>query len=632
MIHFNDISYRIGDRLLFDKATAAIPAGKKIGLFGRNGTGKTTLLNLIEGKLELEDGSIKIHPRAKVASIAQEAPDGPQSLIETVLNSNIELTQLWKAAEVETDPHEIAEIHTRLADIGAHTAEARAASILSGLGFDDEAQARPCNSFSGGWRMRIALASSLFNQPDLLLLDEPTNYLDIEGVIWLENFLKNYPFTILMVSHDRDLLNNCVDAIMHLRDGKLQLYTGGYDRFEETRRLQLEHLTSQHTKQEAQRKHIQSFIDRFKAKASKAKQAQSRVKALERMTPIASVSNDTTVTFKFPSPEPLSPPLIRVENASVGYEPGKPILKDLDIYLDMDDRIALLGPNGNGKSTFAKLISGRLKPETGSFRKPRSLKIGYFAQHQLDELHAGQTPFQHMMEKMPGVLPSKVRAQLGAFGFSADKADRDVATLSGGEKARLLFSLMSRQAPHIMILDEPTNHLDVDSREALIQALNEYDGTLILITHDRHLIEATAERLWLVENGGVHEFEGDLDEYRRQLLKSRGAKSGKTRDKDAQNKKKSSRKEAAVTRQKLQPFKKAADEAEKRIERLDLMLDNIAEQLHDPALYETQSDENTRKIKDLQLKQNKLGDQMDHAEEDWVNKLETYELERSKTE
>ncbi|MGY8986657.1 MAG: ABC-F family ATP-binding cassette domain-containing protein [Sphingomonadales bacterium] len=631
MLHIKDITYRLGNRLLFEKATTVVPQGKKIGLFGRNGTGKTTLLNLIKGELELEAGSINRKPKSTIGSIAQEAPDGPQSLIETVLESNLELTSLLKQSETETDPHKISEIHTRLGDIDAYTANSRAASLLAGLGFGPKEQIRPCSSFSGGWRMRVALACSLFNQPDLLLLDEPTNYLDLEGVIWLENFLKSYPYTILLVSHDRDLLNSCVDSILHLKDGKLNLYSGGYDQFEEARRLQQELISSHRTKQEAQRKHLQSFIDRFKAKASKAKQAQSRVKALERMSPIASASTDQTVTFNFPNPGPLSPPLLTLDNVSVGYEPGNPILSGLDIYIDMDDRIALLGQNGNGKSTFAKLLSNKLKLDSGQLSKSRVLKIGYFAQHQLDELHSGQTPFDHMQELMPDILPSKVRAQLGAFGFSADKADRDVATLSGGEKARLLFSLMSRNAPHLMILDEPTNHLDVDSREALIQALNAYDGAIILITHDRHLIEATAERLWVVEGGGVNTFDGDLDEYRQILLRNRGAKSRKERSKEPRKSKKETRKESALERQRIQPFKKLAENNEKKIERLNTMLDQVATELKNSKLYEESSPKNSEEVIRLKLKQTTLLENVKKAEGNWLKSLETYEVEKKRS-
>lgn len=623
MLHINDITYRIGNRLLFDQATVSIPVGQKVGLVGKNGAGKSTLLKMILQELSPEAGSVKIRNRAIVGNVAQEAPGGPQSLLETVLQSHKELTELNVEAETATDPDRIAEIHTRLADIGAHTAEARAATILSGLGFDTEAQARPCSSYSGGWRMRVALANVLFNTPDLLLLDEPTNYLDLEGVIWLENFLKTYPYTVVIVSHDRDLLNKCVTHIVHLEQGKLNLYTGGYDRFEELRSQKMAHQMALKTKQEAERKHIQSFVDRFKAKASKAKQAQSRVKALERMKPIATMVDSHTVPFHFPNPDPLSSPLIALEAASVGYEAEKPILKHLDLRIDMDDRIALLGANGNGKSTFAKLISQKLKPMEGKMQKSRKLGVGYFAQHQLDELVGKNSPLDHLRDLMPDAIEAKVRARLGGFGFGADKADRPVESLSGGEKARLMFALATFGKPHLLILDEPTNHLDVDSREALIHAINEYDGAVLLISHDRHLVGACVDRLWLVEKGDVKPFEGDLEDYKNHLLRERSGERAEKRGGKNSDQKKAARQQAAELRKKVAPYRRAAERAEKLVEKLTAQKINLDGKLANPKLYEPGHED---KVSEYSQQVAELESEIAAAEAAWVEAEETYAI------
>ncbi len=633
MLHIKDLTYRIDGRLLLDGATAVVPAGKRMALFGRNGTGKSTLFRLIMGEASPEAGSISINPRAKVMAVAQEAPGGPQSLLDTVLDSHAELAALTEQIKTEQDPMKLAEAHARLGDLEAHSAPARAATILSGLGFDEEAIKRPCAEFSGGWRMRVALAAALFNKPDLLLLDEPTNYLDVEGIIWLENFLKTYPYSVFIISHDRDLLNNCVDGIIHLENQKLNTYSGGYDQFEETRRLQLERQMAFKSKQEAARRDIEAFVNRFRAKASKARQAQSRLKLLEKMKPIATETTEHTVPFRFPKAEPLAPPLIALEKVSVGYEPEKAILKDLNLYIDMEDRIGLLGQNGNGKSTFAKLLVQQLKAMDGHYKKPRSLRIGYFAQHQLDELRPNETALQHLQKLMPDVIESKVRAQLGSFGFGEDKADRPVSTFSGGEKARLLMALMSREKPHLMILDEPTNHLDVDSREALIHALNQYDGAIILITHDRHMIEACVDRLLLVENGTMARFDGDMQDYKRHLLDTRRAinaeKKAEKRDNDGPSRKEL-RKQAADARAQLAPLKKKVEKLEKQMIATEDRRAKVEKALAMPSLYEQQSDLNTQKITLLQQEKAKLDDELIGIEESWLeaqDELETLSAE-----
>ncbi len=621
MLHINDITFRIADRLLFDSATVTIPAGHKVGFVGRNGTGKSTLFKMILKQLTPEGGTISVRPRASVGHVGQEAPDGPQSLLQTVLDSNHEMTALTAEAEIATDPHRIAEIHTRLADIDAHTADARAARILAGLGFDSEAQARPCASFSGGWRMRVALACVLFNTPDLLLLDEPTNYLDLEGVMWLESFLKTYPYTVFLVSHDRDLLNKAVTHIVHLEEAKLNLYTGGYDRFEELRRLKMENQLAMKSKQEAERRHIQSFVDRFRAQANKAKQAQSRIKALQRMKPIATMVQEHTIPFRFPKPEPLSDPLITVEDVSVGYEENKPILKKLELRIDSDDRIALLGANGNGKSTFAKLLSENLLPMEGKMRKPRKLGIGYFAQHQLDELKPKDSPLDHLLKLMPDVVLSKVRARLGSFGFGVDKADRPVESLSGGEKARLMFALATFKKPQMLILDEPTNHLDVDSREALIHAINGYDGAVLLISHDRHLVSACVDRLWIVEDSDVKPFDGDLEDYKQHLLALRAGERASKRKGGKQDNKKEARKAAAEARKALAPLKRAVEKAEKTLESLIQEEKRLKTLMNDPTIYEPGNED---KVADLSILSADVDTQIQDAEDAWAQAEEKY--------
>jgi len=623
MLHINDLTYRIGGRVLLEGATAVIPKGHRVGLVGRNGSGKTTLFNLIAGDLAIDSGDIRLRPLARLGRVAQEAPSGQHSLIEEVLAADKERADLLAEAETAQDPHRIAEIHTRLADIDAHSAEARAATILNGLGFDAEAQKRPLNDFSGGWRMRVALAATLFTQPDLLLLDEPTNHLDLEATLWLENYLAAYPGTVLVISHERSLLNRSVNEILHIDQGKLVRYTGGYDRFERTRREKMELQTKLVAKQMEQRRHIQSFIDRFRSKATKARQAQSRLKMLERMEPIATMAEEKTVSFSFPKPSPLSPPLITLDNASVGYEPGKPILSKLNLYVGMEDRIGLLGANGNGKSTLVKLLADKLKIMDGKLRKSSKLKVAYFAQHQTDELILKSTPYAHMEKLMPMAVEAKIRAHLGRFGFPGDKADTKVENLSGGEKARLLFALMSREDPHVMLLDEPTNHLDVDAREALIQALNAYEGAVILVSHDSHLLELTCDRLLLVGDGQCTPFDGDMDDYKRLLLeKSRMANTtANGEDRAKGGKKKEDRRDRAAQRAQLAPLKKAEQKAEKVMEEWAEKVAALQERLADPKLYDGPADKLTNLQKSLGEAEKKL----EAAEEAWMAAHEAHE-------
>src|SRR5438132_6568147 len=513
MLSITDVSVRVAGRLLIDHGSAQIVPGARVGLIGRNGAGKSTLFQAIRGELPTETGTITIPPRWRVGSLAQEAPTGPESLIEVVLKSDLERDALLREAETAHDPHRISEIQTRLVDIDAHSAPARAAAILGGLGFSSADQARPCSEFSGGWRMRVALAATLFSAPDLLLLDEPTNYLDLEGTLWLEDHLANYPRTVIVISHDRDLLDTSVDQILHLDRGKLTLYRGSYSSFEEQRATR-EMLDAKHAKrQDAERKRLQAFVDRFKAKASKARQAQSRVKMLERMKPVAALVTQDVREISFPAPEKmLSPPIIALDSVSVGYDPESPVLNRVTLRIDNDDRIALLGANGNGKSTLVKLLANRLPPFSGAVTRADKLSMAYFAQHQLDELNEDGSPYDHVRRLMPDAPESKVRGRVGTIGFSGKAGDTLVGSLSGGEKARLLLGLATFFGPHMIILDEPTNHLDIDSRAALAEAINEFPGAVIMVSHDRHLLDSCADRLWVVADRTVSPVYGVLAE------------------------------------------------------------------------------------------------------------------------
>jgi len=518
MLHINDLSFRIGARLLIDSATVALPTGAHVGLVGRNGAGKTTLFKLIRGELSPETGGVKLPKATRVGSVEQEAPGGPQSLIDFVLEADIERRELLAEADHASDPIRIAEIQTRLADIDAHAAPARAARILSGLGFDEAAQQRALSEFSGGWRMRVALAAVLFSAPDLLLLDEPTNYLDLEGALWLVDYLKTYPATTLVISHDRDLLDDVADYILHLDRGKLTLWTGGYSQFERQRAEMIALQGKSAKKVEEKRKHLQAFVDRFRASATKASQAQSRLKMLARLAPVAAIVEDDVLPFRWPPvTKKLSPPIVTMEKVSAGYG-ERAVLSRIDLTLSNDDRIGLIGANGNGKSTFAKLIGGRLAPMSGKMGRANKLEVGFFAQHQVDDLDLTGTPYSHVADFMRGEKEAVIRSRVAQIGFSGGRADTPIGQLSGGEKARLLMGLATFSGPQLLILDEPTNHLDIDSRAELIEAINDYEGACILISHDRRLLEACADRLWLVANGGVRNYDGDLADYSREVL------------------------------------------------------------------------------------------------------------------
>jgi ATP-binding cassette, subfamily F, member 3 len=613
MLSITDISLRIAGRLLIDHGSAQIVPGARVGLIGRNGAGKSTLFHAIRGELPTETGTISIPPRWRVGSLAQEAPNGPESLIDIVLKADLERDALLQEADTAHDPHRIAEIQTRLVDIDAHSAPARAAAILSGLGFSTADQARPCSEFSGGWRMRVALAATLFSAPDLLLLDEPTNYLDLEGTLWLEDHLANYPRTVIVISHDRDLLDTSVDQILHLDRGKLVLYRGTYSSYEEQRATR-EMLDAKHAKrQDAERKRLQSFVDRFKATASKARQAQSRVKMLERMKPISALVTQDVKEIHFPAPEKmLSPPIIAVDNVSVGYDRAHPVLNRVTLRIDTEDRIALLGSNGNGKSTLVKLLANRLAPFSGSVTRADKLSIAYFAQHQLDELNEDGSPYDHVRKLMPDAPETKVRARTGAIGFSGKAGDTTVKSLSGGEKARLLLGLATFFGPNMIILDEPTNHLDIDSRAALAEAINEFPGAVIMVSHDRYLIEACADQLWVVADHTVTTYDGDLDDYRRAVLSTRGMRAtSRERGGNERGKPQRARNDKS---EKRVPLKQKISDSEAEIARINGIIAKIDTALALPDLFKRDPKQAA------QLSKARAGavNALQRAEEEWL--------------
>lgn len=617
MLKISDLTYSVEGRTLVENASVTIPTGHKVGLVGRNGSGKTTLFKIIRGEMVIDTGNVNIPRGWKIGGVSQEVPGNEVSLINTVLRADTEREELLAEAETATDPNRIAEVQTRLADIDAWSAEARAASILKGLGFSHEDQQMPCSAFSGGWRMRVALAAVLFSEPDLLLLDEPTNYLDLEGALWLEAYLVKYPHTVLIVSHDRELLNRSVGGILHLEDKGLIYYTGTYDMFAKQRAQKRALMASAAKKQDAKREHLQAFVDRFKAKASKAKQAQSRVKALEKMETIRAPEDAARTVFTFPKPEELSPPIIAIEGGSTGY--GETVvLKGMNLRIDQDDRIALLGRNGQGKSTLSKLLSERLALMSGKMVSSNKLRIGFFAQHQVDELYVDETPLDHLMRERSHEGQAKLRARLAGFGLGADQADTEVGRLSGGQKARLSLLLATLPAPHLLILDEPTNHLDIESREALVEALTAYTGAVILVSHDMHLLSMVADRLWLVNEGTVVPYDDDLLTYRKMLLTPERPA--------AKEKDKSAPKKQTLSRDQLQALKSDVRKCEERVSKINIMRDKLAEKLAKPELYE---DGKAGELATWNAKYAEVMTALERAEAMWMMSLE--KLEKAKT-
>jgi ATP-binding cassette subfamily F protein 3 len=620
MLVIDDLSYRIAGRAILDGVSVSIPARARVALVGRNGAGKTTLLRLILGESQPDGGTIQFARGTRVGTVAQEAPGGPESLLDTVLAADVERTELLREADGDPSPERIGEIHNRLAEIGAHAAPARASLILHGLGFSSEEMSRPCAEFSGGWRMRVALAATLFARPDILLLDEPTNHLDFESVAWLENYLAGYDGAVVLVSHERGLLDRVADRILHLEDGRVTSYNGNYSTFERVvaERRKTEARVAQALAE--RRKHMEAFVERFRAKATKARQAQSRLKALARLDPVPTVVEASAPSFDFPEPDKLRSPVITLEGAQAGYG-GPPVLDKLDLTIDMDDRIAILGPNGNGKSTLIRLLAGRLMPTAGKLRSSSRLRVGYFAQHQLDELEPARTAFQHLQALEPDTPESKLRSHLARFGLGKDKADVAAANLSGGEKTKLTFALMTRDAPHVMLLDEPTNHLDIESRNALIEALCAYSGAVLLVSHDAHLVSLVADRLWLVANGTCASFAGDIDDYRRGLFADSVGAEKDSRPVRSGNAKREARRAAAKDREASAELRRAAKTAERDVERLSAELSRIGDKLADPATYSGTAGDMEALLKKRGVVEKELAE----AEERWLAAQEALE-------
>ena len=611
MLTIDNITVRLGGRPILERASATIPHGARVGLIGRNGAGKSTLMKAVIGEIEPDEGQIGKPSRARLGYIAQEAPNGAITPEEAVLAADVERAQLLEEAETCTDMDRLGDVHERLLAIDAYSAPARAAKILSGLGFDEDMQRRPLDSFSGGWKMRVALGALLFSEPDVLLLDEPSNHLDLEATLWLENFLKSYPATLLVISHERDLLNNVVDHILHLQGGQLTLYPGGYDAFEKQRAERAAQLASAKASQDAQRARLQDYVARNSARASTAKQAQARAKMLAKMQPVVAMMEDPSLSFDFPSPAELRSPMISLDGAAVAYGEAPPILQRLNLRIDADDRIALLGRNGNGKTTLARLLASQLKPVEGAMAAPGKLTVGYFTQYQVEELASDATPVELMTRAMEGKTPGAVRAHLGRFGFSGQRATTLVEKLSGGERARLALALITRDAPHLLILDEPTNHLDVDAREALVQALNDYTGAVILISHDRHMVELTADRLVLVDGGTAKEYGGSMDDYidfvlgRNQPKKDNKASPAKPTPGNS-----------AKTRAQARFLASELASAEKIMAKLQASLSEIDQAMYEPA--NAAAHLANSKMSDLIARREILSEQLEKAEADWL--------------
>ena len=620
MLTIRELSVRLGGRTILDQASATIPHGGKVGLIGRNGAGKSTLVKAIIGEIEPDGGGAEMPRRARLGYIAQEAPSGTRTPFEAVLEADAERTALLAESETCTDPHRLGDVHERLIAIDAYSAPARAARILVGLGFDEEMQSRPLDSFSGGWKMRVALAALLFSAPDVLLLDEPSNHLDLEATLWLESFLQSYPGTLIVISHERDLLNTVVDHILHLQQGKLTLYPGTYDSFERIRAERVAQAEAARANQEAQRKKLADYVARNSARASTAKQAQSRAKMLAKMQPIAAMSEDPSLSFDFPSPDEVRPPLVTLDLAAVGYTPGEPVLKRLNLRIDPEDRIALLGRNGNGKTTLARLLAQQLEPMEGAITFSGKIRIGYFTQYQVEELPSGSTPLELMTRAMADKPPLTVRNQLGRFGFSGERATAETHTLSGGERARLALALVTRDAPHLLILDEPTNHLDVDAREALVQALNAFEGAVILVSHDRHMVELAADRLVLVDEGTAKPYDGSMEDYIDFVL---GRNQPKTEDRPGASEAKPQRKAGAIAREELKAARRKVSEAETRLSRLQKQLDELDNALVEPT--KAKGELARLGIGEIGKRRTAAAEQLEEAEMAWLEASEALE-------
>ncbi|MBV9824380.1 MAG: ABC-F family ATP-binding cassette domain-containing protein [Alphaproteobacteria bacterium] len=617
MLTISGLTYRVGGRhgrMLFNETSAQIPEGSKIGLVGRNGIGKSTLLDLIRGRLAPDDGDIFLPRDYRIGFLAQEAPSGSGTPIATVLAADRERTRLLADLDNNPAPERIAEIEARLDTIGARSAPGRAARILAGLGLDAAMQERALSHLSGGWRMRVALAAVLFAEPDLLLLDEPTNHLDLEAALWLERFLRRYRHSFVLVSHDRQLLNAATTTTLHLANGKLTSYSGGFDQFLRTRREAMARQAVMAKRQQQERERLEGFINRFRAKASKARQAQSRMRALEKLEPVAMMTDQAAPVLRLPQPVAPNPPLLSMEKVSTGYDPEKPILSRLDLRLDPDDRIALLGRNGNGKTTFARLLAGRLQAFSGQMTRSSKVTCGFFAQHQIEDMHPAQSAYDHLQALLPDTPPEQVRTRLGTFGFGQDKALLPIGQLSGGERARLNLALVTYNAPSLLILDEPTNHLDMETREALVTAIEEYAGAVVLVSHDWHLVELVADRLWLVENGTVRPFEDDLEAYRKRLLERDEPEPERGVAPSPGDARKAARRDAAERRREAEPLRRKSREAEAAASRLAAEQQALDETLAAPNAFGGRGDALTNALK----RRAELARLIEEAEAAWL--------------
>lgn len=619
MLTVSDLTYKIGARTILDECDVTVMDNWKVGVIGLNGAGKSTLFKLIAGDIIPDGGTVSKNSDQRMGMVRQDIPEVDTSLLDLVLEADTEVAELWKQTETEEDPNKIAEIYQQLADKDAYSAPAKATRLLTGLGFNDDQLSEPFSSFSGGWRMRVALAAALFVEPEILLLDEPTNHLDLEAIMWLESYLASYPHTLLIISHDREVLNKCIDHVIHVDKKKLKMYTGNYDTFERERAEALGLQQKMHEKQQAERAHMQKFVDRFKAKASKSSQAQSRIKALEKMDIVDAVIAERAVHFTFPNPKEIASPMISIDKADIGYTEGQPVLRKVYENIDNDDRIALLGANGNGKSTLMKLIAGKLDHMSGDVRRSSKLRIGYFSQHQTEELDVESTPYQElttlMRKSFPDITEPKVRAKLGAFGFSRDLADNKIKSLSGGEKARLLFAFMSIDAPHLLLLDEPTNHLDIDAREALVQALNNYEGAIVIVSHDPNMVERVADRLWVVRDGECQHFEGDLEDYRNYTIQAR-------RDERKDAKKKKGNSEAQSASSPVKDTSKLNPQAIAKLEKKIASLEKKKQELETTMAGQGFYDQPHTKTASVQDEHAKVVQGLEEMEEKWLEASE----------
>jgi ATP-binding cassette subfamily F protein 3 len=624
MIVSRNLSFARGAHTLVAEASFQLHPGWKIGLVGANGCGKSSFLALLSGDLHAQAGDLERPARWTLAHVAQETPALPDAALEFVLDGDAELRRIERAlAEAEAhDGLKLAELHARFDDIGGYAARARAAALLSGLGFADADLARPVAEFSGGWRVRLNLARALMCRSDLLLLDEPTNHLDLDAVLWLESWLASYAGTLIMISHDRDFLDAVVGHVLQIESGRMTLYAGNYSAFERTRAERLAAQQSMFVKQSREIEHLHSYVERFRAKATKARQAQSRLKALARMERIAAAHVDTPFTFRFREPAGVSDPLLALEDAAAGYG-GRALLERVTLTLRPGARLGLLGRNGAGKSTLVKLLVGELAPLAGERVEGRHLAVGYFAQHQVELLRPDESPLQHLVRQEPGTREQELRDYLGGFDFGGARADAPCGRFSGGEKARLVLALLIRRRPNLLLLDEPTNHLDLEMREALTLALQETEAGVVLVSHDRHLLRTTCDELWLVADGALKPFDGDLDDYASWLAKQREALRAPDADKAARRE---ARAQAAADRRSLlerrRPLLKEAEKLEKQLAGWQNEKGELDARLADPATYAAPD---RAALETLHKRQAELAAAIDAAEGRWLDLHEQLE-------